>query len=834
MLSLREYRNRLKGFADLLTYAAMVDDHTVLLKTGAFLTAYYFRGQDLDSSTHEEMAAISAQVNAALIKLGTGWMIHVDSIKVPATTYPERKRCHFPDPVTRLIDEERRMQYQTEGLHYETVYAMTFTYTVPAEFQQRVSSFFIEDDSRKIGVDYNVVLERFNQFVEDIVRALTTNLNVRRMGGEDLLTYLHTCITGLSHRVRVPKIPMYLDAVLSSKDYFGGVKPRIGKRHLRAVTVMGFPAETQPAILDQLNHLPIEYRWSTRFIALDPNDAKKIITKYRRNWWQKRHGLAGIVKGAFGQGGETWSNSDAVSKAQDADAAVNDIEEGLVRYGFYSVVIVVSNETAELAEESAKQVVDLLSNNGFPCQVETYNATEAFLGTLPGEGFANVRRVPIHTLNLADLLPLTAVWAGRDIHPCPFYPPQSPPLMYAATTGATPYRLNFHVGDVGHTGIYGPIGAGKTTLLNLAVAQHFRFPKAEAVVFDNKYGAYVLAKAAGGHHYDLAGERGSPQFCPLADLETPNDRAWAKDYIALLYALHMGKERPIRPEQTNEIHRSIESMYQNTKDEPIERRSKLRTMTHLSGTIQDLEVRNVLKHYCIGGAAGELLDAEKDTMRDGRLLVFETMHLMELDEKVVIPVLEYLFRCVTKKLRGQPLMVVLDEAWLMLAHWFFRERLVAWLRLLRSFNAHVVFATQSLAEAVNSDIADIVFSSLATKILLPNPEATTDTARPLYEKIGLNPRQIENIAAARKKRDYYLLSAEGRRMIDLGLGHVALAFVGASGIEAVRHCDSLIEKHGGNWIEYWLREHNVPNDWINYWKELAQEATQNENEPALA
>lgn len=822
MLKLREFRNRLQGFADLLTYACMVDEHTVLLKTGAFMTSFYFRGEDLQSSTHDEMAAIAAQVNSGFIKLGTGWMLHVDAIKVPATNYPARNRNHFPDHVTALIDEERRMQYQTEGLHFDTVYAMTFTYTVPPELQQRVAGWFIEDDTRPKGVDYGAVLERFKEYVDEVVRTLRSQIHVRQMGGEELLTYLHSCITGMSHRVRVPKIPMYLDAILSSKDYFGGLKPRMGKRHMRAVTLTGYPAETEPAILDRLNALHFEYRWNTRFIALDANDAKKIITKYRRNWWQKRHGLAGIVKSAFGAGGETWSNTDAVSKAQDADAAINDIESGLVRYGLYTATIIVSDENVAHADEHAKAVQDILEEFGFASQIETYNSTEAFLGTLPGEGFANVKRVPIHTLNLADLLPLTSVWAGRDAHPCPFYPKNSPPLMYAATTGATPFRVNFHVADVGHTGIFGPIGAGKTTLLNLAVAQHFRFPNAEAIIFDYKYGSYVQTKAAGGQHYDIAGEKNAPSFCPFGDLETPQDRAWAKEYIALLFALHVPDDQKITPEQSNRIHKAVEGLYDSTKHiEDPAARAAMRTMTHMRTQIQDEKIKEVLDFYTVSGQAG-LLDAKTDSIRDGRLISFETMNLMDMGEKAVIPVLEYLFRTVAKKLRGQPLMVVLDEAWLMLSHWFFRDRLVAWLRLLRSFNAHVVFATQSLSEAVNSPIADIVFSSLATKILLPNPEALTEQIKPLYQKIGLNERQIENLAHATKKRDYYLMSAEGRRMIDLGLGSVALAFVGASGIEAVKRSDQLEAQHGKAWVEHWMREQRVPEDWIDYWKKQAQ------------
>ena len=84
-------------------------------------------------------------------------------------------------------------------------------------------------------------------------------------------------------------------------------------------------------------------------------------------------------------------------------------------------------------------------------------------------------------------------------------PKNSPPLLYAATTGSTPFRFNLHVGDLGHTMICGPSGAGKSTLLGLLAAQWFRYPRAQVFAFDNGYSLYVLTQAAGGEFYDLAG-----------------------------------------------------------------------------------------------------------------------------------------------------------------------------------------------------------------------------------------------------------------------------------------------------------------------------------------
>jgi type IV secretion system protein VirB4 len=157
------------------------------------------------------------------------------------------------------------------------------------------------------------------------------------------------------------------------------------------------------------------------------------------------------------------------------------------------------------------------------------NNLEAFLGTLPGHGVENVRRPIINTMNLADLMPTSSIWTGLDHAPCPMYPPSSPPLMSGVTNGSTPFRLNLHVRDVGHSFIFGPTGAGKSTLLGLIAAQLRRYPGMSIFAFDKGLSLYPLAKAVGGAHFTVAGDDEKLAFCPLQFLETKSDRAWAMD-----------------------------------------------------------------------------------------------------------------------------------------------------------------------------------------------------------------------------------------------------------------------------------------------------------------
>ena len=125
-----------------MNYAAVVDDGVVLNKDGSLCAAWSYRGEDLDSASAAELAALSARVNAAFARRGSGWMLHVDALRTEARGYPEVGA--FPDRTTALIDAERRTTYEAEGAHYESRYVLTATYLPPIDAQHAIAAFFVD------------------------------------------------------------------------------------------------------------------------------------------------------------------------------------------------------------------------------------------------------------------------------------------------------------------------------------------------------------------------------------------------------------------------------------------------------------------------------------------------------------------------------------------------------------------------------------------------------------------------------------------------------------------------------------------------------------------
>ncbi|MGE4529896.1 MAG: conjugal transfer protein TrbE [Acidithiobacillus sp.] len=816
MRALKEFRSKAYGLPDLLPWAALVDNGIVLNKNGSLMAGFYYTGPDLDSSTNAELAAMSNRINSA-VSMGDGWVLNCDAIRIPAPGYaPEG---HFPDRTTRLIDAVRRARFESADAGYTSRFVLTLTFFPPPDAATKMGDFLIDGEDKGSPGSNN--LQRFKERIQEIQGRLSGFLKIRRMEdhvdertGEiinsEILQYLEYCVSFRNRPFRLSMVPMYLDAVLGRHELITGFNPQIGNLHIAALAIEGFPAMSSPGILDFLSRLPVSYRWSNRFIYLDPQDAEKQLNRYRSRWSQKRKSALNVVRES--QGGQaTHINIHADQQTNDTVVAMAEASSGEVRFGYYTSVILLAHESEKTVLDIAREVQKVIENHGFGVRIEDVNAVEALMGSMPGNTYANVRRPLIHTLNLAHLLPFTNVWAGPDENVCPFYPPHSPVLMRANTDGNTPFRISLHAGDLAHTVILGPTGMGKSTLLAMLVAQQFRYAHAQVFAFDKGYSMFPLVSAAGGQHYDIAGDAHDLAFCPLGMVDKPSEQSWAAEWIESLVALQLGKNTPITPRMRDEIYRAIVQLGSSTTE------MRQRTLGALVTIIQDDALRSALNYYTLKGPAGHLLDAESDGLGEDVFQVFEMEHLMNLGEKILLPVLTYLFHRIEQRFKGQPTMLVLDEAWVMLGHDTFKAKIREWLKVLRKANVAVIFATQSLSDLIKSGIADVIFESCPTKVLLPNPEALTDQLRPLYESIGLNARQIEILASAIPKRQYYMMHPDGRRLFELGLSGPELAFVGASGKEDIAHIRELQEAHDGQWPAVWLRERGQ-NDAADLWQ----------------
>ncbi len=810
MQALKDHRSTRLGFPDLLNYASIIEDGIMLNKDGSLTAGFFYEGKDLAVMTDNERNYVSALTNAALNGFGSEWAIHVDAIRKHSIDYPDINRSHFPDPISKLIELERIEQFKQEGSHFESIYGITLTYLpVKVTSSKIVDYIYTEEGEYTKNTSAEQALTIFKNAITEFYDRLSPILKLSRMKGikyedelgqehihDTLLQFINYTICGESYPINLPPCPMYIDTIIGGHEFWTGVTPMIGGKLISVVAIDGFPSDSYNSILGELDKIDIQYRWNTRFVFQDSVDAQKGLKQYRKKWEQK-------VRGFFDQvlNRQATSRSiidkDAQSMVAETDNAIAEASSGIVTYGYYTSVIILMSEDREVLEQQTRRVKSVINNLGFHARVETLNTVDAYLGSLPSHVVQNLRRPMINTMNLAHLLPLSSVWAGAEICPCPFYPKNSPPLLHADTDGHTPFRLNLHQDDLGHTLMFGKTGAGKSTLLALMALQFRRYENATVFAFDKGCSLEPATRAVGGQHFNIAGDAANSDlfFAPLNHIDDEKEFSWAFDWVCNLIEL---QGVTLNPEKRTTILEALRAV----------QKSDSKTLTDLEISMQNTELKEALAQYTINSALGQLFDSDCDTANIGKWACFELEHLMERDERIKLPVLLYLFHVIERALKGQPCMLILDEAWLMLGHPVFKEKIREWLKVLRKANCAVVLATQSLSDATKSGILDVLSESCATKIFLPNQEANQEENIAIYKMVGCNTAEIDIISKMIPKRQYFVKGA-GRRRIELSFRGVALAFCAASGKDDLKRIRELEKEHGQFWPYYWLQERGV-------------------------
>ena len=792
MISLRSFRRvRELALPDLLPYALQVDEGVLLNKDGSLTASWSYRGPDDAGMTAAGRDMVNDRLNRAFRGLGSGWCLQTNALRRRCRVYPPEAASHFPDRVSRRIDRERREHFENSGHTFETFTALTLTWMPP--LTRRLEGMFLGEEGERPPPEGDVRLAEFSRAVREFEDNLSValpcrRLRTRREDGTDYdeqLELVEECLTGRHRKVRLPDCGMFTDSHVGQYPLVTGTMPKVGDRYVAVVHIAGFPPATRAGLLNPLLEMGIDFRWSTRFILLDPWEARREIRTYTRKWSQQVLGLLTPLSGRAGTG----VNRHALEMKQDGETAGAAAEAGEVRFGYFTGNIVLMHEDAERLLSMAHEVRKAILSLGFGARIEDINAMEAWAGSLPAVSWANVRRPLLHSLNCADLCPTASVWAGRAHCPSGRFPRGAPPLAVLITGGSTPFRLNLHVSDVGHTLIFGPTGSGKSTLLAFLAAQMLRYRRVRLFAFDKGHSLYAINQACGGAHYQVGVDRLS--LAPLSRLRgSPPELEWCVHWIETLCRL--SDHAPDNGER-EEIRRALvahgEGNHPSLRDFIVQ--------------VQSREIKAALEPF----ACLSIYNGRSDSLdREGPpFTCFEIGELLSLPGEKCLPILLYLFHRIEGGLDGAPAFIIIDEAWTVLGHPVFRDKLTEWLRVLRKANAAVVLATQSLSDAGRSGILDVLQEACPTRIFLPNPSALLEESSRHYRAMGLGRAQCRIVAEARPRRDYYVTSPEGDRLVELGLGPVARAFCAAGGPRDLREIRAEQQRSGSDWPREWLR-----------------------------
>lgn len=638
----------------------------------------------------------------------------------------------------------------------------------------KLQHWFVEGADKEDDIlSLQTLIHLFKDKVTRCEGLLSLHFWLTKLNSEALLSYLNTCISGELLPFQVPPDGSFLDVALSRHNVVGGYLPKVGDKHIMILSLASYVnEETRPALLEGLGTYPMIYRWSNRFVFLSEHTAGKEIKRYTRDWNNKIKGFTGILKEAFTGNAAQKINHDACAmKEQTVEAdAMN--QSQTTRFGYYTSNVILMHEDVNVLRESAQALRRYLEQTGFGIIEENVNAMDAWIGSIPGHGSRNIRRLFFNAIHWAHCLPLHTTWSGNaKADPSSLLGPQSPPVFYASTREKTPFRFWPDIQDVGHMLVLGPTGTGKSTFLQLYMAQFLRYSGARVFIFDKDNSHKGLTYALGGEHYHIHPDT-ALTFCPMADLSTQGRALRAEKWIEDLVHLQ-GVE--LTSARRKVIHQTIQS-FQEEQYRHGEATAHLRNLSVLRNQIQDTVLRDALSYYTLGGSM-PLMDASEDGLRKAsHINTFELDWLLNEGPQTYTPVISYLTDHIDALIEAsshQPTLIVIEEMSFILKNPLLADKIINWTKVLRKFNGRIVFATQALTDlydaatkTLNAVTASIV-NSCPIKIFLPNP-TMEEQDRSLYYQMGFSERECAMLASdAVPKKHYFVRTSEGKRLIDL-------------------------------------------------------------------
>ena len=772
---------------------------------GSLMFGWELRGRDPGGLDQKEQNEIANMLSAVVAPLRGGYMLHVDHTRNETSTYlPD---APWPDRTSALIEEERRRMALFAVPYFESRHYLTVTVLGPPDLTGRVTALFRETDvpvSSEEMVESRVraILQKmalFEAAMRDVYptfrplgcRIVKDDRGVHLIEN-DFARYLRYTVTGLDHPIRYhPSDVDMVGDLVAATEYETTGRIKAGTNYVKTVTVIKLPIGSHAGMTGFLDELQVPSRVVSRYITMTQAEAQDLAEKARSRAATGRYNWLNAIRHMAG-GNPTHVNPQAVAEEGDAIDALAEASSPFVSFGHLTQTIVFYDPDLSKVEQAALDTVKALGSFGYTGWLDENGAPDAFIGAAPGHGNQALRRLPVNSVNFADLVPTTTVYTGPDKHPCPLYPADSPVLMRIRTTGASPYNLVLHEEELGFFLVIGPTRTGKTLLANTLRHAQMRYAPNGIYSIDYDASAEVATYAFGGENVVLDASQG-PMFAPWANVR--EDEMWCRDYAdRIVRADGIPVDHTIRGE-IDELVRLL-------------RNAERPSFTLLRQLVQG---RTPVLRELFGSYVGGFLDAEQDALDiraldESRMVTFDFTPLSTQGPQRRIATLMYLFRKIELSLTGRPNALFVDEAHLPLGD----ELIVPYFEQMirRAAKANLMFGllSQSIKEMQDSALYPLILDSFRTQIFLANPKAFEPVNYKLYSDFGLNDAQIREIASMHPRRDYYIVTPRGSRRVTLDAGPVALAFLAVGDKPRINRVRELRAEFPEDWQPRWLRE----------------------------
>jgi type IV secretion system protein VirB4 len=651
--------------------------------------------------------------------------------RLSITTHLRRRRVSFGDEYTfsssfaqqfanKYLERFRRGQYYENSFFVTLILRGDDLADTVRELEELGESFMkglvAYDPQPLVVFEHNGLLfSEAYQFIGELVNGVEERMPVTECTGQDIIpsSYLHFHYDTLEIRTdRSTKFATCYDL----KDF-----PKAGW------------GQTNPML-----SLPVEFTFTQSFTCMTSGEAMKAID-------DQINRLESVEDKAVHQKEELLT----------AQALIAGRE---LAFGEYHGALVVYGKTDKDATRNGALVTSRALNDcGFKFVKATASAPITYLSQVPGFK-TKPRPMPKSTRNIASSFSMHTYSSGKARgNPLG----DGSALMPLKTIANSLYCLNLHatrvdehsVGEkvAGHTLILGATGTGKTTLETGILAFLERFdPKIFALDLDQ--GLRMFIEELGGTYYTLR-EGEATNLTPLALANTKRNRAHVYDLVGACCRQADGSLSAIDRKRIVDAVDTVMALPE------VQHRTFSRLLESVPDTGEENSLYTRLSEWCAASSGrfwwvfDNIAQVEVD-ISDVRRIGFDVTDFLKKNYAPTEPILAHLLYLKEQMQRkGGLLATVVEEFWLPATYPTTQELIKKVLKTGRKADEFMILVSQSPEDAINCPIFSEIRNQTATKIYLPNPDATIEG----YRLLNLTDREFTRLKALSKESRTFLI-----------------------------------------------------------------------------
>lgn len=777
--SKRPYAKREVSAAHFIPYKCHWDHETIVTRNDELLQIIKLEGFSFETADDIDVDMKKMVRNSFFKSLADGtFAMYFHTIRRRQSAYPGGAQ---PDGFASYVDTLWRNKHHSKDAYVNELY-ITIIRKIDNKGAAKVENLFrkIERTADKRSGDEQM-RDMHKELQEATFRLLATfrDYGARTLGTRETphglhsepLEFLGRLVNSCDYQpmlVPTMDIAKYLPV---NRTYFGAraleVRGPSHKKFGAIVSIKEYAPHTAAGLLDSFLQLPFEFIITQSFQFINRQTNLGSMQRQQRKMMQ--------------------AEDVAISQVAEISDALDMQMSGHVSFGNHHMTVLCLDDNLAAIENNVSMAIAELVNIGINPVREKLIMEQCFWAQLPGNFEYIGRPSKINTLNLSGFASMHNYPMGKIAHNH-----WGDAVTVFDTTSGTPYYFNFHLRDVGHTTVIGPTGAGKTVLMNFLAAQSQKF-NCRMFMFDKDRGAEIFVRAMGGKYTVIEpGER--CHFNPLQLPDTMENRNFLVEWLKTMVTIN---DEPFTADDLDKLQEAINVNYKLDKKDRI-----LRNIAPILGLEGPGTLASRLRIWHSDGQYAGLFDNETDVIDffGDTIFGFEMGEVLA-DRISLMPTLLYIFHRIHLSLDGTPTMIILDEAWALIDNKVFVSKIKDWLKTLRKLNGMVVFATQSVEDATQSDISATLIQQTATHIFLPNPKATDD-----YKRSFMITDREFNLIKNTDMGSRYFLCKHGKDVI--------VARIDLSGMEEVVHVLSGRAETVAILDEIRARVGDDPDDWL--------------------